>query len=116
MISTSPPTIVPFFTYSSTSPANRRTASAETPWLSGVATGKAAFSWAAADTLIGPNHTAAIQIAVRWHERARLLVLGTLACVTLSCRTRHLVTSWMSRVPAGAGRAPEGHRALEYSH
>ena len=65
----SPPTIVPFLTYSSTSPATRRTAAAETPWLSGVATGKAAFSSAAADTLIGPNHTAAIQIAVRWHEQ-----------------------------------------------
>ena len=68
MISSSPPTIVPFFTYSSTSPATRRTAAAETPWLSGVATGKAAFSSAAADTLMGPNHTAAIQIAVRCHE------------------------------------------------
>ncbi len=79
MISSSPPTIVPFFTYSSTSPATRRTAAAETPWLSGVATGKAAFSAAAAaaDTLIGPNHTVAIQIAVRWHERVQLILIDS---------------------------------------
>jgi hypothetical protein len=83
MISSSPPTIVPFFTYSSTSPATRRTAAAETPWLSGVATGKAGFSPAAADTPIGPNHTAAIQTAVRWQKPARLIDIGALARVTL---------------------------------
>src|SRR3954452_2937322 len=104
MIRSSPPTIVPFFTYASTSPATRRTAAAETPWLSGVATGKAAISLAAADTLIGPNHAAAIQIAVRWRKRARLIVIGALAWVTLDCRIRHLLPSWMCRVPAGGKR------------
>ncbi|WZP00714.1 hypothetical protein EP7_002363 [Isosphaeraceae bacterium EP7] len=47
----------------------------------------------------------AIQIAVRWHKRARLFVIGTLAWVTLDWRIRDLLPSWMERIPAGADRS-----------